>query len=142
MLKKLYLTHREGKKLFTACWKGMKTALGWNYKWKTNIVHTLISIYIVPYADSKTLKCNDLIQNLEYFEEEDFYFHVHCNPWITEEWRDLWPRLQSAGWEMKEISRSEEENVELAYVFSSISEPVPGIHIFHSKLAMTQFIGR
>ncbi len=85
------------------------------------------------------------------------------NPVLTEEWKLLWPRLQKHGWETKEIyaatngrvvsgeyispkSANINQNniVGRQYVYTKVAENerIPGVHVFASKLALSQYIAR
>jgi hypothetical protein len=61
-----------------------------------------IVLYTVPLV---TRFCHDvkdiqLVENLEYFhEKESMLLHLLQNPCVAEDWHQMWPRLQAAGWE-------------------------------------------
>jgi hypothetical protein len=76
--------------------------------------------------------------------------HLANNPVVTEEWKDLWPKLQDHGWRAVDVKV---ENVKIdglhpatrviyAYSPETVIEPIPGVHIFASKIALTRFIAR
>lgn len=85
------------------------------------------------------------------------------NPVLTEEWKLLWPRLQTHGWETKEVyatstgriisgdfispksaNISQDSIVSRQYVYTKVPEDerIPGVHLFASKLALSQYIAR
>lgn len=100
---------------------------------------------------------------MEYFEKDSFFVHMVQNPVLTQEWKCLWPQLQMHGWETKEMyitkhgravsgdyfspkSKNISQNniVSRQYVYTIVTDTdrVPGVHVFTSKLALSQYIAR
>ena len=130
----------------------MKNVLLWSTLWK-NTRLTFHERYKVPLPlpDIKKAKNSDcLILNLQCFSHDSMCIHLARNPVITEEWKDLWPKLQDHGWRAVDVKNEkysidglhEATKIVYAHMPEEVDCPQPGVHVFASKIAVVRFVAR
>jgi hypothetical protein len=141
---------KDDNRRFAASWSGMKQAMHWRVEWKDEAKCPTFdhNYYMAP--GSGALDLSTSIENLEFFHTQAAMLkHIDRNPWLTYEWKALWPLLQSAGWEQVVVKK----NIEYIYMGSDstsgsetptnkISGKALGLHRFRSKSALCVFINR
>ena len=131
---------RERLRAFNDAWRGMKSASDWRLEWGSE---SLIDndFYMTPL--SAALNIEKSIENLEYFHTKDAIMaHVEANPVLSLGWKDLWPILNSHGWEISPLTKTGKPGGYQSIPSSSKEKLKYGVHKFSSKLAVSKFISR